>query len=256
MKTTKHVNILVAVYYIIIVVAVSLVLNPIYSSVSTDILTKNTMWPGIIELFKSALEFAFYALIFSAIIYSNYISPKKKNYGVLLISVIGIVLKYLSNFIFDIILNGFGSVQSTQIFSVCVYTAIEAAQIIILYCISRRMIRTAIDIENQKRKASRSLGVEYAESDMLPFSSLFDKKNPLMISALTASVIIAVPTVVGRLIYDVFVVGAPTDVADLIWILVYYAFDVLGVFIGYLIIIFALTAYSELASKKEKKKDE
>ena len=89
MKTTKHVNILVAVYYIIIVVAVSLVLNPIYSSVSTDILTKNTMWPGIIELFKSALEFAFYALIFSAIIYSNYISPKKKNYGVLLISVIG-----------------------------------------------------------------------------------------------------------------------------------------------------------------------
>ena len=117
------------------------------------------------------------------------------------------------------------------------------------------MIRSYAETEKQKKNASRSLGLEYTEPVILPFSSLYEKKNPLMVSSLIASLIIAVPTVVGRLIYDIFVVGAPTDVADLIWIIVYYAFDVLSVFVGYMIIIFALTTYADI-KKKEKKEAE
>lgn len=255
MKTNKQVNILITLYYIIIIALVSLVLNPIYSSVSTDILTKNSLLPGLLEMLKGALEFLFYALIFSAVIYSNYISPRKKNFGVLYISFSGIVLKYILNFVFDLILNGIRSIQSTQILSICVYIGIEAVQIAVLYCISRKMIRSYAETEKQKKNASRSLGLEYTEPVILPFSSLYEKKNPLMVSSLIASLIIAVPTVVGRLIYDIFVVGAPTDVADLIWIIVYYAFDVLSVFVGYMIIIFALTTYADI-KKKEKKEAE
>jgi len=252
MKTQKQVNILLAVLYIIIVIAVSVIINPIYSSLSTDILTKNTPWPGVIELLKTLLEFTFYALILSAVIYSNYVSPRKSNISAVCISGAGIAVKYIANLCFDIFTNGIGSIQSTQIFSVCVYIGIELAQVVIVYSVSRRMIRLALSAEKEKRNASRSLGVAYEESPMLPFTTVIDKSNPLMRSAFIASALIAIPTVVGRLIYDIAVVGAPSGFADLMWIILYYAFDVLSVFIGYLIIIFALTAYFDFGKKKEK----
>jgi len=252
MKTKKQVNILIAVYYAFVIIAVSFVLNPIYSSVSTDVLTKNTLLPGFLEIFKTVLEFLFYALIFSGVIYSNYLSPNKKNLAPVYVSAVGIALKYLVNLMFDVITNGAGSIVSTQVLSICIYIGIEFAQVAILYSISRRLIRDRISSDKQKKNASRALGVQYSDSPMLPFNSVFDRENPLMFSALIASLLIAIPTVIGRLIYDIVVVGTPSSFMDGVWIFVYYAFDVLSVFIGYLIIIFALTAYFDFGKKKEK----
>ena len=252
MKTKKQVNILIAVYYAIIIVAVSFVLNPIYSSVTKDVLTKNTALPGILELFKTALEFLFYTLILSAVIYSNYVSPAKKNLGPVYISAIGITLKYIVNLIFDMLTNGFSSIVSTQILSVCVYIGIEFAQVAVIYTVSRRMIRERNEREKQKKNASRSLGVDYTDSPTLPFDSIFDKNNPLMVLSFIASLLIAIPTITGRLIYDILVVGAPSGFMDGIWIFVYYAFDIISIFIGYLAIIFALTIYAEKSTKAPK----
>lgn len=245
MKQTKQVNILIAIYYAVVILSVPIILNPIYSSVSTDVLTKNTYLPGLIELLKGALEFTSYALIFSAVIYSSYITKGRKNSLLLIISSSAITLKYLINLLFDIFVNGMDSIIYTQIFSVCMYIAIEFSQIFILYCLSKKAIRETLELNKKKKNASASLGLDYTETRLLPLTSVFDRSNPIVKISLIGAILIAIPTIAGRLIYDIVVVGAPSDIVDALWIIVYYAADLFGIVISYLIIIFALNIYSE-----------
>lgn len=252
MKTKKQINILLAILYAISIVVISAVLNPIYASISTDILTKNTVWPGVIELIKTLFEFLMYTFILAAVIYSNYVTSKGDNRITLIIPMIGIVVKYIINLLFDLISNGASSIGSSQILSVCLYIGIEWMQIIVTYFVSKGLIRSFIDSERQKFNASRSLKINYDKAVILPFESVIDKNNPLMRSSFIASLTVAIPTIAGRLIYDIMVVGAPRSVSDLLWMIVYYVFDIISVFIGYLIIIFAISTFYDIASKKTK----
>lgn len=252
MKTKKQINIFLAILYAITIVAVSMILNPIYASVSTDILTKNTLWPTVIELLKTLLEFLMYTFILATVIYSNYITTKGSNKITLIIAMVGIAVKYIVNILFDLITNGASSLGSSQVLSICVYIGIEWAQVLVVFFISKSAIRSFIDAERQKFNASRSLKLNYDKASILPFESVVDKNNPLMRSSFIASLAIAIPTIAGRLIYDIVVVGAPTSVSDLLWMIVYYVFDILSIFIGYLLVIFVISVLYDIANKKSK----
>ena len=113
-------------------------------------------------------------------------------------------------------------------------------QILIIYLASGKPLREKLRENKRLRKATASLNIPYEEMNILPFTTLYNKYNPLMKSSFLGAVLIAVPTVIGRLIYDIFVIGAPKNFADTAWIIVYYAADIFGIFISYLIIIFAI----------------
>jgi len=263
MKNVKRLNLLLAAYYIIIIIMIPLIFNPIYSSLATDTLTKNTLWPDLLLLIKTLIDIIFYALSLSVIIYSAFLTKGRSNRPILFIAAAGIGIKLLIPLIFDIV--GGSSEVSMLIISSIILFAIEFSQVLILYFLSRKKIRSYLENTKEERNASATLKVEYKEKKILPFTSVFDKKNPLMWSSVLASLLIVVPRIIGRLISDIllpWIMSMLTfshfnfyfqqSFSDTMWIIVSYATDIFSIAVAYFIITYALTFYFEHKSKATK----
>ncbi len=252
MKTKKQVNIFAIALYALAVVLINCVVNPLYSHFSADILTKYTLLPDIFEILKTVLDFLIYSLIMSVIIYSNYSFTKPKNIALLLICAGGIVARRLASFILDVIASGFSFsfVNSSIISSIATILLIETAQIVIVYFVSSKLIRDQLYDRTMKQKAARTTGAEFSFEPLTKFNRLIDTSNSIMSSALVAAATITLPSIFGRIVYDV-IIGRVMNVENLISMIASYSMDVLSFFAAYFIIIFAVSFYADKGTKKE-----
>lgn len=248
MKTKKHVNIAIIACYLLQIVLVGIIINPIYMSLSTNIIYKETVLPELLYYLRQFILYIAYPAVFSLIIYSVYRFSLSGNKWALILPLIGTFIKNFTNFAVDII-NG-SAYDDSMLVSITIYILIDIIQIATVALVSEKLITVKLEADRIKKKASASLDVKCEEKTYLPFSSLVDRSNPVLVSAFIGSALMAAIQIVSRIRYDIF--EGVDEIRDVIDMILYYTMDIATAVVTFLIIVFLLLSY--LPKEKTAKK--
>ena len=239
MKTKKQINLTLLAIYAVTVVLVSFVLGPLFSSLDSNTLTQGSIWTVLIYYVLKAISFLIYPAVLSLTIYSVYRYSLSGNKAVLAISLACTLVRYSV----DVIANLFTeSLTSVSIFSTIIYTLIDFVIIFVTAIVSDNLITPRLEADKMQAKASRALNVEFEQKTYLPFGSLTDTKNPVILSAMIGSACVAVLQIISRIRYDVML-GAPQSITDGLGMVLAYLGDVVLGVVTFLAIVFLLLAY-------------
>jgi hypothetical protein len=115
--------------------------------------------------------------------------------------------------------------------------ALLAVILFILYLIFRKVNAF---VKARKATEGKNTGSVFNEKSLFyPFRKLVDLQNPLQRSAFFIAIVFTINKIVSQIITD-FQIGAPTDTADLLWMIAAYISAFLLGFAAYLFIIFIL----------------
>ena len=226
------------------VILLPVLLNPIYASLSSNILTKNSLWVDVLYYLRRAVELFSYVAVFSLIIQNFYALSSSKKYSVVFIALAGSLLKYLANFAVSALIEGFprNMALANSIYNIIISTAFESIQILVVAAVASKLIGKRKTIDKLKKKGASLSGTKSDVADYIPFSSLTDMKNPVLLSSLIAGGMISFFRILSRLISDI-AQGPAVDLKDLFWMIFYYSSDIVIGIIAYLIIAFLLLFY-------------
>ncbi len=232
------------------VILLPVLLNPIYASISSNILTKNSLWVDVLYYLRRIVEFLSYTLIFSLIIQNFYALSSNKKYSIVLIALGGSLVKYLVNFSVSALIEGFprNMALANSIYNIIISTVFESIQILVVANVANNLIGKRKTIDKLKKKGASLSGKSADVTEYIPFSSLTNMKNPVLLSSLTAGGMISFFRVLSRLISDI-AQGPAVDLKDLFWMIFYYSFDIVMGLIAYLIIAFLLLFYYSKENK-------
>jgi len=206
--------------YLIISVSVlftliSLVLSPIISTVSSNIIYKNTLLPDVLILLTDILNLIALSVCSAIIIYSIVKLGMSASSTLIVTYITAVFLKYSVDMAISYLL--FNTIDISVITSYVVAFLIDFLIILLIAFFSYR--------------ASR-------------------KGKSMMVTAIISAILLSLFKVVSRVIYDISY-GAPTDLTDFLWMVIYYTSDILvGVaFAGISLVIF------KFLNKKKKTAD-
>ena len=186
------------------------------------------------------------------IIQNFYALSSSKKYSIVLIALGGSLLKYLTNFEVSALLEGMprNMALANSIYNIVISTLFEWIQILVVATAASKLIGREKAIDKLKKKGASLSGKSADITDYIPFSSLTDMKNPVLLSSLIAGGMISFFRVLSRLISDI-AQGPAVDLKDLFWMIFYYSFDIVIGLIAYLIIAFLLLFYYSEENKSK-----
>ena len=92
-----------------------------------------------------------------------------------------------------------------------------------------------------KAKLSEKIGNGFEMRDFVfPFKSLYSKANALQHASFLVALTVSLLQIGQLLIHDIFVGGAPSSPADIIWMIAYYVGSLLLGALGYLLMLLTL----------------
>lgn len=239
MKTKKQLNLTLLAVYILTVILVSFVLGPIFSKLDSNTLTQGSIWTTLIYYVIKIINFMIYPIVISLTIYSVYKFTLGGNKAVLAISLACTLVRYSV----DIFINLFSeSVTSVSLLSTIIYTLIDFVIIFVTAMFAENLITPRIEADKIQAKASKVLNASYEQKTYLPFPSLFDMKNPVLLSALIGSISFTVLQIISRIRYDIMF-GAPQSITDGLGMVLAYLGDIVLGAVTFLIIVFLLLSY-------------
>jgi hypothetical protein len=246
MKTKKQLNLTLLAVYAATVILVSFILGPIYSKLDSNTLTQGSIWTVMIYYVLKIITFIHYPLVISLTVYSVYRFTLGGNKAILAISLAGTLVRYS----IDTIVNLFSdALTSVSLLATVIYTLIDFVIIFVTAIISENLITTRLESDRIQAKASRALDLEYEEKVYLPFPSLLDLKNPVLLSAFIGSACSTAIQIISRIRYDV-IFGAPQSITDGIGMVLAYLGDVVLGVVTFLAIAFLLLSYIPKNEKK------
>lgn len=190
--------------------------------------------------------FACYAIT----VFSIYkFKPSRSLITVILFSSV-IVLKYLLNmfsayFIFDT-LPATKEAFLTDVSGILINTLAELLQYLIIVFVAYRFFARRHKLCDMKEAASKKLGVDFdRRNGVFPIKKIISFENPIERVSFIAAVIVAVVRVSVRLYSDIATPdfsygGLPKDIIDALWMLFYYASDIIFGVLGYFFMLFIL----------------
>ncbi len=238
MKTKKQINLAITAAYLTEIILVGLILAPIYTNISSDVLYKDSYLSEILYYLQKLIMYSVYPVVFSLIIYSIYRFSLSGNKPAFILPISFIFIKNLINFIFDWIGRSY---DNTMLISVTVYIFIDLVQISAVALIGEGLITPKVKEAKIRQKASNALGIEEKTVDTLPFRTLLNPKNPVLLTAFIGSAVMTGFTVFSRIRFDMLNPIYGTE--DIVTMILYYALDIASLFITYLIITFLLITY-------------
>ncbi len=207
------------------------VFSPIYSVAVNNRVLFYSFLPTAMELLIELANITAFAVSFALIIYSMY----KFNIGsstMLIVSYCAAsFLKYTANMLVSLFIFKVLSVDdlSDALTSFFLDTAVVLIVAIIVYGEKRRYLSAKNNMRNE----------------IFPFKKIFSTTNPLQRASLKTGVLLAAIKVFTRIIYDISF--PPSDLIDILWMVIHYAADIMITFIVYLI---SLLIFTKL-NKKE-----
>ncbi len=238
MNTKKQINLSLLLAFLAETVIVHIIIAPIYTMVSSDILFKNSYLSEILYYLSQLLMYALYPTVFSLIIYSVYKFSLPGNKSTLLIPLAMTFFKYSLTFTIDCIVNSY---HSSMLASAIVYALIDIVELCAVSLIAEFTVTKKREAERIKFKAQKALGEEQGESEILPIRSLADIKNPIVVSAFSASAIMGGIKILARIRYDL--TEPIYGISDIVDMVLYYLLDVGTIFITYLIIVYLISSF-------------
>ena len=216
----------VAIFILYILYA--LVLVPLNTYIGSDIAFAGTMLLELTELLYELIELLAYALAFAALINCRFCFGLSSAFRVFWIYVGAASFRYIAIFLVSWKMNGLNlSNLGLELVFLLAYILLDVTQMIVAFVAAHLFCSSFERVFSVRSRALLVKGA--AEEDKLsyvvPYRGVISRSNPLQCSAIACGVIILIARVVGRIIYDVSY-GAPTDAADLAWMIFYYLGDV------------------------------
>lgn len=203
---------------------------PLYISLVSNVLYAGTLWPTVVDIVRELTEISVFFLSYAFLIHTWL------SYGIrwlgrtTLICVGATVYRYVANLLFFYIREGGtadGEILWDVMMGVVVPALLESLQlgVVILLCF--------ILLRRKEREREGTGDVPRGPSSDI-------SKTTVRSCVIAAAGVISAARVVNRVIYDIRY-GAPTDVADATWMVVYYMADILIGVLGYFFMISMVT---------------
>ena len=213
-------NLFMAVSCAVIFSLIAFVLNPIYVSVASNIVTSVTLLPAFMELLIDSLDIIAFVIAYGLIIYSATTRCSSVAVKLCGIYIIACLVRRIATLIMSV-----SSISSEDILSVVVYFLLEGIQAIVVTTLAISAAKAFHVKAAQMEKAARHLGDSSKYRD-LEFTCVYSKHNPLQLSALRTGIILSAVKIASRIIYDLSY-GAPKDAREILTMVIYYFSDVL-----------------------------
>lgn len=210
-STRKKLFLYLLISIMVLFSLISLVLSPLYMVATSNIAYMYSLLPSIILILTDMLNFLAMVISFSIIVYTIIKFGMRTSSSFVLTYIIACFLKYTLDMLLSYLILG----------RVDVYTIVNSVG---AFFIDLLLILIATFIAYARYKKDRSL------------------KS----AAIGCSILVATSKVISRAIYDISM-GPPTDVTDLIWMIVSYASDLI---IGVIFLIFTFLIFNFLKKKE------
>lgn len=231
----------------VILYALYITLAWLYTQASTNVLFMDGWLPFIMRLLLELIDVTVFASAYFCIIYAFFrMSPKKA----LLFPIVYIALalfRRATSLLIEFFVSGY--IGSDDLLSLGLYYFFDVIQLIIVVCI----------VAYETRKCNRFLN-EYKQAGVdtpkfLPFTSVFNKNNPLQACSFKLAIMISGIKIVTRIISDLYY-GAPESLSEGLIMFAYYSSDLLNGVIFYTIIWFLFAHINKKESALLKNKAE
>ncbi len=203
--------------------------TPIYLWTTSNILVQQTVFPIIWDYVMMAVNYLFFWVGFSAVIYATF------SYGLVtlkqLLPLYGLaaLVRYFANLLASYFVMGFPTAEDFFTLTLW-FTLLD----VLLDCVLMGVVVLIVYMLLKKRVHAPDAC--YHLKDYLPYQSTFALSNPLCRAAFLASLLPSAIRLLSRVRYDLYIGSAQSRV-DLIWQIVSYASDVLLAPIGYLVML-------------------
>ena len=207
------------------------VCTPLYHLINSNVLLRDTVYPLLLDFGMQFLNYLFYWCSFAYAIYALFRFGLGKGYPFLVTYALVVLLRYLINFIVGGYMTAFPTVDnflSNELPDLLFGIGMDLLLMLVLTLILRAVHQKQPYVARSKRG-----GVLLSN---LPFSKLFDLKNPIQRAVFFAALIPASVQLILRVFFDI-AWGAPVGLTDLLWMITYYALDIVYVLIGFFVIV-------------------
>ena len=214
----------------------SCVLSPLYTQISSDVMLMYTILPMVLEYLIIIFDIIYISLLFTVISSASYYSLKQeesKRIG-LYLTVGVIILKQVLNLTVSSIIDNYIDIPF-DIYWTLLLIVIDALTILVVRAIAIKKSKEHLSHAKRMQKAAKYLdNVIYDENtEIYPFGSLLNIKNPIIYPIFIGTVITVLILIIQRLYADFIVLGLPTSFFEVIEIIIAYISDVLLGIIGY-----------------------
>ena len=200
-----------------------------YTQASTDVLFMGGWLPFAMRILLELFDVAIFAGAYFCIVYAFFRMEAKKAWLFpilyLLLALVRRALTLLIQFI------QVQYVGSDDILSLVLYYAFDAIQLFIVLAIIIYEVHKCKSFIKAHEEAS------LAAPAFLPFTTVFDKNNPLQMCSLKLAIMISGIKIFTRIISDLYY-GAPESLAEALIMVAYYASDLLNGVVFYTILWF------------------
>ena len=219
-------------------------IKPLYLYIASNRAFDDTVFPLLIDFTYTFLELIYHWVSFAFLLYAFTRFSTKVAWAVVGISVGATVLRYVIELLAGYFLMSFPLPEDLLMdlvgvaFDIFFMMIIIGIAFLLILFISRKLVAGA------ETERSQTFAPYFS------FSRAFDLKNPILKAMLLLACIPGVMRILSHISTDLYL-GAPSTIADLIWIIVTYLSDLLFVLIGHyvMMLIFNQIRMKELKSQ-------
>lgn len=231
----------------------SLIISPLTSVISNDIVYSDTPIPRLLGYLAELLELCAIAVCYSVMITVIYDFGKKHIRPVFLVFGAATAYKYAANMLVYWGVSGsIPSLWAWDIVNVFYYTALELLQMFIVYAIVNTVIGRFVDKRNALERAVKKVGEcqGAALTDAYPFKKLYDRDNCFLRSIFFCALVTFIAKFCGALFSDIWLIitsGLPNEIETwLLMILNYISKIIFGAIVYFVMYV----SVSKLLQKK------
>ncbi len=216
-----------AVYLFSIALLYAAVCTPIYHIVNSNILLAGTVLSLLLDIFMQLLNYLFYWGAFAFVLYAGLRFGIANSLSFLLTYGGAVAFRYTANLLAGYLTKGFpmfGEFIERDLLYFLIDIVMDIVQLLVFLWILSA-VKNKYDIAYFKKNGDMIFSY-------MPFSKPFDFQNPIQRCCLWGALIPSSVYLVSRIIYDCYL-GAPTDLIELLWMILSYLSDLVFILIGY-----------------------
>lgn len=214
----------------------SCILSPLYTQISSDVVLMYTVLPIIVDYMIIVFDMIYISLLFAVVSCSSYayLKDEESKYIGLGLAVAVIVLKHILNLTVSSIVDSYIDI-TFDIPLTLILILIDIVTLIIVRAIAINRSKKHLSHAKRMQKAAKYLeNVIYDENtEIYPFKSLFNIKNPILAPIFCGIIITLSVLILQRLYADFVMIGLPSSFFEIIEIAISYISDIILGFIGY-----------------------
>ena len=224
--------------------AATIALGMAYSIVANNIVYMNSFLMYTIEIGLQLLDLALYAVTFAFFVYAVFCYGARASAPFFVSYAVLTALRRIASLLLELFISG--AIGADDIWSTVVYFVLDLLLAFVVIALSIYESRHYEQYLTEWKKIKRDLGEDTTPPALCPFEKVFNKNNPLQVSAFKIGILLSATKIISRIIFDLNY-GAPADLVDFLIMVIYYLSDIL---IGVLVYAAMLAIFSRLFKKE------